>query len=201
MLCASLQFPRVLMSGQVDSVSFPTPNWAAATEEYVPPSNGAALPNPMHFSEGCDDSKQGGGAGWLVEILPHCMMLTSEACDSAEAEACTGVLAALEKQIQGLFQEVLGKKQVSTTGNFFAEGGSQDQVMLLYPRLCARHLAMPLWRMSLLLSLLYTARGWNRSDKTSGRVLYTLIHRRPNPKESSQTSWMHALSAGEGLSK
>ncbi|CAK0785103.1 hypothetical protein CVIRNUC_008309 [Coccomyxa viridis] len=67
------QFPRVLMSGQVDSVSLPTPDWAAAAEEYVAPSN------------------------------------------------------ALEKQIQGLFQEVLGKEKVSTTANFFAEGGSQDQ--------------------------------------------------------------------------
>ena len=36
--------------------------------------------------------------------------------------------AALEKQIQALFQKVLGKDRVSTTANFFAEGGSQEQV-------------------------------------------------------------------------
>ena len=36
--------------------------------------------------------------------------------------------AALEKQIQSLFQKVLGKDRVSATANFFAEGGSQEQV-------------------------------------------------------------------------
>jgi hypothetical protein len=36
-----LQFPRVLMSSQVDSVSLPTPDWtAAAAQDYVAPSNG-----------------------------------------------------------------------------------------------------------------------------------------------------------------
>lgn len=39
------------MSGQVDSVSLPTPDWAAAAEEYVAPSNGAAPPDTMHFSK------------------------------------------------------------------------------------------------------------------------------------------------------
>ncbi len=38
-----VQFPRVLLSSQVDSVSLPTPDWTAAAEEYVAPSNGAAL--------------------------------------------------------------------------------------------------------------------------------------------------------------
>jgi hypothetical protein len=35
---------------------------------------------------------------------------------------------ALEKQIQALFQRVLGKDRISTAANFFAEGGSQEQV-------------------------------------------------------------------------
>ena len=44
------------------------------------------------------------------------------------------MLAALERQIQGLFQEVLGKERVGTTANFFVEGGSQEQVKIC---LCA----------------------------------------------------------------
>ena len=52
------------------------------------------------------------------------------------------MLAALEKQIQGLFQEALGRKQVSTTANFFAEGGSQDQVMPFFSSHSASYLAV-----------------------------------------------------------
>ena len=39
--------------------------------------------------------------------------------------------AGLEKQIQALFQKVLDKEQISSTANFFAEGGSQEQVGFL----------------------------------------------------------------------
>ena len=88
------------------------------------------------------------------------MMPTLKRYDPSEAEAFLGVLAALEKQIQGLFQEALGKKQVSTTANFFAEGGSQDQVMPPQLRMCIIHLAMLSEHMRPLASLLYTARGW-----------------------------------------
>ena len=157
---ASLQFPRVLMSGQVDSVSLPTPDWAATTEEYMAPSNGTAPPDPMHVSQESDKFKQGGSAEWLVEVLPHCMMLIRERDDIAEAEEILGGLAALEKQIQGLFQEALGKEQVSTTANFFAEGGSQDQVMPLHLCMRIKHIALLSWRMSPLTSLLFTTRGW-----------------------------------------
>ena len=60
------------MSSQVDSVSLPMPDWCAAAEEYVAPSNGAALPNPMRVSKQYDYCKPEGGARWLVEVLPHC---------------------------------------------------------------------------------------------------------------------------------
>ena len=116
-------------------------------------------PHPMHVFQEYDNSKQGGGAEWLGELLPHCMMLILKRYDPSEAQAFLGVLAALEKQIQGLFQEALDKKQVSTTANFFAEGGSQDQVMPPRHRLCIQSLALMLWPMSPLTSLLYTARA------------------------------------------
>ena len=87
------------------------------------------------------------------------MMITSEHGEPPEAEAILGVPAALEKQIQGLFQEALGKEQVSTTANFFAEGGSQEQVMPLHPRQCMEVLALLPWRIRPLPFLLYTARG------------------------------------------
>lgn len=94
-----------------------------------------------------------------MKVLPDCRMDSSEHDDPFEPEELLNAHAALEKQIQGLFQEVLGKEKVSTTANFFAEGGSQDQVMPVQPRLCIQHLALPAWPMSTLRYLPYTASG------------------------------------------
>ena len=56
-------------------------------------------------------------------------LLIWQAGGACDLSSCCA--AALEKQIQALFQKVLGKEQISCTANFFAEGGSQEQVGFL----------------------------------------------------------------------